>query len=253
MARRQQADGKGEAGTTTSGTRRRIPGVLTLVVTAAGLILLHNGLTKHSAPPQPPASVTGPLGSAAAPVAGPAVPAPAFPLSASDPTRILIPGLHVNAPFTTVGLTSGGNLGTPPDDEANLAGWYTGSVTPGQAGTAVVVGHVDTYSGPAVFYGLGALRPGEHVVVDRADGSVADFTIYAVRVYDKDNFPASMVYRDEPDAELRVVTCGGLYSKRYGYSSNTVLFARLTGETLAPTTRHAAHATTTPMHVARTL
>lgn len=92
----------------------------------------------------------------------------------------------------------------------------------------MLVGHVDNLSGPAVFYGLGALTKGEHVEVTRYDGRVAVFEIYGVEVFSKADFPGPRVYGDTGYAELRVITCGGGYSKAGGYDGNVVVFARLT-------------------------
>jgi sortase (surface protein transpeptidase) len=128
-----------------------------------------------------------------------------------------------------VGLDSDGWVAAPPPDDPNLAGWFTGAVSPGENGTAVVVGHVDNTKGPAVFYGLGALKKGNHVEVRRKDGKTAVFEIYGIEVFDKANFPGDRVYGSTGRPELRVITCGGGFTKRDGYSGNVVVFARLTG------------------------
>lgn len=119
-------------------------------------------------------------------------------------------------------------MDAPPPQERNLAGWYEGSPTPGSRGTAVLDGHVDNKEGPAVFYELGSLEPGRHIEVDRADGRTAVFTAYGVEVVNKDDFPAARVYGPKGEAELRVITCGGGFSKTTGYDGNVVVFARLT-------------------------
>lgn len=89
------------------------------------------------------------------------------------------------------------------------------------------MGHVDNESGPAVFYSLGTLKPGHRVEVTRYDGRVAVFQVYGVEVYAKDEFPGVRVYRDTGHPELRVITCGGAYSRAGGYDGNVVVFARL--------------------------
>ncbi|MCZ9344216.1 class F sortase, partial [Streptomyces sp. TRM76130] len=78
------------------------------------------------------------------------------PLPPSPPDRVRIPAIGVSAPLTGLGLTAGGSLDVPPAEEDNLAGWYEAGTTPGETGTAVVAGHVDSARGPAVFYRLGA-------------------------------------------------------------------------------------------------
>lgn len=117
--------------------------------------------------------------------------------------------------------------GTPPEADRNLAGWYRGAVTPGQRGTAILAYHVDTRSGPAVFYSLGALHQGDRIEIARADGSTAVFQIYAIEVYDKQEFPDDRVYGQAGDAQLRLITCGGGFSERDGYRGNVVAYAFL--------------------------
>jgi sortase (surface protein transpeptidase) len=127
-----------------------------------------------------------------------------------------------------LGLTKTGSLDVPPAGQRNLAGWYEAGTTPGETGTAIVAGHVDNADGPAVFYGLGALKRGGTVEVDRRDGGVAVFTVDAVEVYDAKDFPDEKVYGAASRPELRVITCGGGYSRATGYQGNVVVFAHLT-------------------------
>ncbi len=116
-----------------------------------------------------------------------------------------------------------------PDSTA-VAGWFTGSPRPGAIGSAVIAGHVDSRTGPAVFFWLRTMRPGERIYVGRADGTLAVFTVTSVRMYPKDEFPTAAVYGPVPDAELRLITCGGIFDQSLGsYLSNVVVFARLTG------------------------
>ncbi|MEV3873537.1 class F sortase [Streptomyces sp. NPDC049906] len=150
-------------------------------------------------------------------------------LAPSPPDRIRIPAIGVDAPLMGLRLTAGGSLDVPPPDRPELAGWYEAGTTPGERGTAVVAGHVDNADGPAVFYRLGALTRGQRIEVDRRDGSVAVFAVTAVEVHPGEDFPDERVYGPAPGPELRVITCGGPYSKRTGYAGNVVVFARLTG------------------------
>ncbi|GAB3167034.1 class F sortase [Streptomyces incanus] len=190
-----------------------------------GLWLLGYGAATN-APPQPSAAQAHsapaghdsgrPFGQAAA-------------LPPSPPDRIRIPAIGVDAPLTGLGLTGTGSLDAPPPERTNLAGWYEAGTTPGETGTAVVAGHVDNADGPAVFYSLGALRKGGTVEVDRRDGTVAVFTVYAVEVYDARDFPDEQVYGAAKRPELRIITCGGGYSRTTGYRGNVVVYAHLTG------------------------
>ncbi|WEO97570.1 class F sortase [Streptomyces sp. FXJ1.172] len=155
----------------------------------------------------------------------PAAPA----LAPSPPTRIRIPAIRVNAPLMGLSLTRSGSLDVPPAQNKNLAGWYEAGTMPGETGTAIVAGHVDNTEGPAVFYDLGALKRGARIEVDRRDGTVAVFTVDAVEVYAARDFPDQKVYGAAPRPELRVITCGGGYSRATGYQGNVVVFAHLTG------------------------
>lgn len=158
-------------------------------------------------------------------------PAPPRPraLPRSRATGLVISYLDVDAPVTGLRLDRDRRLTAPPDDDPNLAGWYEDGPSPGQQGTAVAVGHLDTDTGPAVFAGLTALEPGRLVEVRRADGRTAVYAVDAVRQYEKDRFPSREVYGARGRPELRLITCGGTFDRRTGYSGNVVVFAHLTG------------------------
>jgi LPXTG-site transpeptidase (sortase) family protein len=180
----------------------------------------------------PPLMVSRPA-PAAAPTPTPApAPPPAPPpkpsLPHSPPTRLEIPQIGVDAPFTGLTLEDSGALGAPPGDDKNLVGWYQDGAAPGEIGTAVVAGHVDTKTGPAVFLRLSTLEPGSTVDITREDGIVATFSVDSVQAFPKADFPDQQVYDDASDAQLRLVTCGGSYDrKRKDYVDNVVVFAHL--------------------------
>jgi sortase (surface protein transpeptidase) len=153
---------------------------------------------------------------------------PPRPLPRSRPTSFRIPSLDVDAPVAALGLDNGRQLETPPVDNPKLVGWYEGGPTPGESGTAIAVGHRDTMTGPAVFAALAQVKPCKLIEVERADGRTALYTVDRIKVYDKAGFPDKEVYGPARRPELRVLTCGGLYSRRTGYTSNVVVFAHLT-------------------------
>ncbi|MYW01015.1 class F sortase [Streptomyces sp. SID3343] len=201
-----------------------------LVVIAAGVVFLggfmvKNDLSEDSGPPPQPAAVaTQP----AAPAPAAVDPADALVMRSSPPVRIKIDRIDVNAPFVGLTLGSSGVLNVPPPTDRNLAGWYKDGVTPGARGNALVLGHVDTMTGPAVFWGLGSLKPGDVVEVTRADASVAKFAVDSVESFPKDDFPDDRVYGKTQDAQLRLITCGGTYDKKSkDYKDNVVVFAHL--------------------------
>ncbi|MGW7045488.1 class F sortase [Streptomyces avermitilis] len=192
---------------------------VTVVALCSGAWLLGSGAETH--PPQPSAAQA----SARADREQSAAPA----LPPSPPDRIRIPSIRVDAPLMGLLLTPQGSLDVPPAEKKNLAGWYEAGTTPGETGTAIVAGHVDNAEGPAVFYDLGALKKGSSIEVQRRDGATAVFSVDAVEVYEARNFPDEKVYGAARRPELRVITCGGGYSKATGYQGNVVVFAHLTG------------------------
>ncbi|WP_330461115.1 class F sortase [Streptomyces sp. NBC_00820] len=203
--------------------RRRAPwGVIALVL-LTGLALIRNGSGEFDTGPPQPAAAAAP-DTRATPDTFVAEPAA---LSFSPADRVRIPAIRVDAPVMSVGLDANGWVGAPPPENPNLAGWFTGAVSPGEKGTAVIVGHVDNQQGPAVFYGLGALKKGNRVEVVRKDGRTAVFEIYGIEVFEKSKFPGDRVYGSKGTPELRVITCGGGFSKQNGYDGNVVVFARL--------------------------
>ncbi|MFC9330367.1 class F sortase [Kitasatospora sp. NPDC057015] len=227
---------------TRSGRRRRgrLTAVLVALALAVGVWLVHDG-APGSGPPAPgraaaPGPAT-PAGPAAAPSSGRVAPAgrttppgkpPPAPLPPAVPTSVRIPSIKVNAPLLGLGLDGAGHLDTPPVNKPDQAGWYRDGPSPGSAGNAIMAGHADTRTGPAVFYRLGLLRPGDTVEVARQDHRTAVFSIDAVRTYPRATLPDAAVYGPTDRPELRIITCGGKYDRKAGYSDNVVVFAHLT-------------------------
>lgn len=149
-------------------------------------------------------------------------------LTASPPVGITIPALNLRAVVTKVGLAADGTIDVPPLDRAEEAGWYDKGPTPGEAGPAVLVGHVDTRSGPAVFHQLRQLRAGDRVEVAREDRTIAVFSVERTERFDKAHLPADQVYGDFSRPNLRLITCGGQWvGGQTGYADNVVVFATL--------------------------
>ncbi|MGY0005731.1 class F sortase [Micromonospora sp. I033] len=184
--------------------------------TGAGLVAAGLGTTS-TPPPQPGASAAPTAERSGSP--GPVLPR-------SEPVRVAIPRIGVDADIVPVATDPNGALEVPPLDHPEIAGWYRRGPTPGEAGNAVLVGHVDSLRGPAVFFDLGRLRPGDTVEVTRADGRVAVFTVDGVGAYPKERFPTERVYGGGAEARLRLITCGGRFDPRTGsYPDNIVVFA----------------------------
>jgi sortase (surface protein transpeptidase) len=143
------------------------------------------------------------------------------------PESLDIPSIGVRTRLVRLGLTKDGTLQVP--SSTAVAGWYAGSPRPGAIGAAVIAGHVDSYRGPGVFFRLRELRRGDLVYVRRVNGSLAVFRVTAVHLFLKTRFPTAQVYGPVPNAELRLITCGGTFDPATGhYLSNVIVFARLT-------------------------
>jgi len=151
-------------------------------------------------------------------------------LRPSAPVRIIIPSLRVDAPVMRLGRAADGSIQVPPLADHNLAGWYDRSVTPGQDGTSIILGHVDTVTGSSVFYSLKNLTRGELVEVVRADGKTATFSVDGVQEVAKATFPSAEIYGNTRYPELRLITCGGPFdTATRQYLDNIVVYAHLVG------------------------
>jgi hypothetical protein len=145
--------------------------------------------------------------------------------SVPRPVALIVPAIGVRTKLIRLGTTSAGTLQVPKT--TSEAGWYTASARPGAIGPAVIAGHVDSAAGEGIFFQLRRLRPGDKVFVRRADGTVAQFVITAVRFYIKTRFPTSAVYGPVPYAAIRLITCGGVFDHATGsYLSNVVAYGR---------------------------
>lgn len=174
--------------------------------------------TPGSAVPAVPRDVTVPAPGTAAP-----------PLPADlRPVRVQVPALGIDSALITLGVQADGTLEVPADPD--VAGWADRSPAPGQRGPSVIAGHVDSRTGPAVFYRLAELKAGDQVVVTQADGERVRFTVDGVERYPKDAFPTAAVYGPVPGPVLRLITCGGLFDPATGhYRDNVVAYASATG------------------------
>jgi hypothetical protein len=150
---------------------------------------------------------------------------PEQPLTAGPPTRLRIASLKVDTGLEALAVDRTGTLASPK--EYGQAGWFAAGTVPGDPGPAVIAGHVDSRTGPAVFFRLHELKPGAEVAVERA-GQWLVFTVTAVERHPKARFPSEKVYGPTPGAELRLITCGGVFDQdRNSYRDNVVVYAVL--------------------------
>ena len=234
---------------TGSGPRPARAGLLAAAVLAAVLAGCSGPVGARTPAPSPAKSTASPPAATAdapgsAPEAGDAAPPSAAPVpaptDAADPTaglspqqvaaarpvRLLIPRIGVDTPLVDLGVDADGALEVPTDFAR--AGWFTRSALPGARGPEVIAGHVDDADGPAVFYRLRDLGPGDTITVERGDGTPVVYRVDGVEQHPKDAFPTAAVYGPAPGPVLRLITCGGSFDRASGhYRDNTVVYATL--------------------------
>jgi hypothetical protein len=212
---------------TQDGMRRLVDGVAVAAFLVTGTAMIVRGLVPDRPPaPSPAAYGSTASHSATEPARSSRVPV----MRRSVPVHLEIPAIGVDTTLMRLGLNDDGTMAVPPLTKDAPAGWYEHLPTPGELGPAVIVGHLDTSRfGPAVFFRLGALRPGDVVSVRRADGSTAIFSIVKVATFPKAAFPAGTVYGAVDVPGLRLITCGGSFDRdRRTYRDSIVAFATLT-------------------------
>lgn len=222
--------------------RQGVLWTVSLVALVAGAVALAIALHAQASAPAPRAAGTidppattstaapsgkGSAGSAGSPRASHTAP----PLGASRPRTIEIPSIGVRSKVNPIGLAEDGSIAVPrPGPTLNQAAWFQNSPTPGQPGPSVIEGHVDSESGPSVFFELGKLKPGQRIIVTRADATRLTFTVDAIRNYLKSKFPTSVVYgaKDLSTPALRLITCSQFDTATRHHLGNAVVFAHLT-------------------------
>ncbi|MDX3399274.1 class F sortase [Streptomyces sp. ME01-18h] len=193
-----------------------------LLILAVSLVGGNDTSADSSRPPLP--AHPGTTASSAPPATGAADSA----LPRSKPVRLLIPEIAVDAPFTDLAIGDKGQLQPPPAGDTNLVGWYAKGVSPGERGTSIIAGHVDTKTSAAVFARLDQLDKGDKFQVRRADGRSATFVVDGLETFAKDEFPSDRVYGDADRPEVRLITCAGDYDHKVkDYTDNLVVFAHL--------------------------
>jgi sortase (surface protein transpeptidase) len=217
--------------------------LLVALTGVTGAALLAYAVIGPSSTPATPATAPAPRSGAVSPEPidartereRPAARQAAAPASASvaAPERpegpwLEIEAIGVSAPLVSLGLNPDRSLQVPGDGAT--AGWWRGGPEPGERGASVIAGHVDSRSGPGVFYRLRALRPGAAIEVTTEEGTTARFVVERTERYAKDRFPTRRVYGRTRGSTLRLVTCAGSFDAARGhYRDNLVVFARRGG------------------------
>jgi LPXTG-site transpeptidase (sortase) family protein len=153
-------------------------------------------------------------------------PQPVFAVTTSsvpDPSLLTIPSLNLNAPFEPLGLNSNHTIEVPKNNMG--VGWFVYGAKPGQIGAAVVVGHLDSVWGSAIFANLSKVKPGDKIIITRADGSIVTYRVDSLSKFSQNNFPTHAVYDSVSYSAIRLITCSGTWDKKAGhYSDNLVVF-----------------------------
>ncbi|MFQ1004038.1 class F sortase [Modestobacter sp. SSW1-42] len=177
-----------------------------------------------SAPQAGSPSSSPPAVAVSPPPAGPAARTIVDPAAVPEPVAVSIPAIGVRRDLVDLGLAGDGTAEVPvdPDD----AGWFTGGGRPGSRGPTVLLGHVDSTAGPAVFSDLRELVAGDVVEVTVADGSVARYAVTGTEQVPKDRFPTAAVFGATTADVLRLVTCTGDFDRgARSYVDNLVVTA----------------------------
>jgi len=187
----------------------RTTAALACLVVSVGSAGTAAAVARRSSAPRPPSAAISYAAATAGPVAA--------------PVSVRIPAIDVDAELVELGLDADGALEVPPYEKA---GWFIGGPRPGEEGAAVIAAHVDSRTGPAVFYRLRKLQPGDGVSVAYDDGSSVTFEVTRSESFPKSNFPTARVYGPTSGPELRLITCDGTFDRRSGsYSDNLIVWA----------------------------
>jgi hypothetical protein len=151
------------------------------------------------------------------------------PMVSQIPLRVTVPAIGVDSTLVALGLNADRTIQVPPLSQAKQAGYYRYGPTPGSQGPAVILGHIDGNGQKGVFYRLQDMILGQQITVSRADNRTAVFTVYLVEHAPKTEFPTQKVYGPTPDAQLRLISCGGVLDRQaHSYLDNVIVFASLT-------------------------
>ncbi|WP_028924778.1 class F sortase [Pseudonocardia acaciae] len=193
-----------------------------LVAVPAALALLLAGCGDAEPGPNDGPTLSAPL------TGGPVQAIP--PLPASNPTEIKVDKINAQSSLIPTGLNPDRTIATPPVSQPLQASWYRLSPTPGAVGPAIILGHINGGGKDGIFAHLHELKPGDQVQVKREDGKTAIFTITKLEQHSKNKFPTLAVYGDTPEAQIRLITCGGAFNKAAkSYVDNIVASGVLTG------------------------
>lgn len=221
---------------TAHGRRAMLAGLAVATVGALGVAVVAMLLGPGPRPHATPAAILGTSAAVQASTLGGSVPSGTTPggtpgsapaaVPAVRATVLDIPALGLHGDLVDLGIGPDGAL--QPPDSPDVAGWFTSGALPGEVGPTVVAGHVDSRTGPGVFFRLKDLQPGDEVRVGRSDGTTARYRIVDVETFSKDTFPTERVYGPTAGAELRLITCGGEFDRSARrYLRNVIVRAAL--------------------------
>jgi sortase A len=146
------------------------------------------------------------------------------------PTSLSIPAIEVNTEVMNVGLLENGQMGVPSD--FMKVGWFKPGAMPGERGNSVLAGHVDSKTGPAIFFYLNKLEKGDEVIVTGENGEKLTFIVRDKKVFPKDNAPVSEIFGYTSRRMLNLITCTGTFDRNQGgHIDRLVVYTELKEET----------------------
>jgi sortase (surface protein transpeptidase) len=147
-------------------------------------------------------------------------------LPRSEPVQLRIPKIDLSASLSKTTTSPSGQLIVPTSSKS--AAWYQKAPSPGEIGPAIIIGHVHSLNGPAVFWRLREMQPGDVFEIVRKDSRTVKFRVDRIANYRQDEFPSQSVYGNITYAGIRLITCGGKYDySRQQYSHNTVVYGSM--------------------------
>jgi len=142
------------------------------------------------------------------------------------PNRLHIPSIKLDAPVVPVGILDNGQMDVP--QSSDIVGILAPSIMPGEPGTAIMSGHVDSKTGPAIFYPLKKLKPGDPVLISNEDGQYLVFQVTSIESYITSEAPLDKIFDDTDQSLLNLITCTGKYNRKLGtHEKRLVVYTRL--------------------------
>lgn len=145
------------------------------------------------------------------------------------PAGLSIPSIDVTAELEPKGVLDNGQMGVPSTEDG--VAWFEPGAKPGEKGNAVMAGHVDSRTGPAVFYDLDKLETGDEIEVTDEEGEVLTFEVQRAVSYDRTDAPIEEIFGPSNSRSLNLITCTGTFDQAEGtHDQRLVVYTELQEE-----------------------